>query len=175
MMYNYKELLKEVNTFVFDYDGVLTGGTVLINTDGELLRTANVKDGYALKYARELGYNIAIISGGRSESVRLRFKPLGIDDVFLNAGDKLKVFNDYMATKKLKPEQILFMGDDIPDYPLMKEAGVAACPSDAAEEIRSAAHYISHLGGGQGCARDVIEQVMKVQGKWFNSKQAFIW
>jgi 3-deoxy-D-manno-octulosonate 8-phosphate phosphatase (KDO 8-P phosphatase) len=174
-MTNYKERLKHINTFVFDYDGVLTGGTVLINVDGELLRTANVKDGYALKHARELGYNIAIISGGKSESVRLRFKPLGITDVFLNAGDKIKVLNEYMSEKGLEPMSILFMGDDIPDYPLMKLVGVAACPSDAAIEVRSVAHYISHLKGGEGCAREVIEQVMKIQGKWFNSREAFIW
>jgi 3-deoxy-D-manno-octulosonate 8-phosphate phosphatase (KDO 8-P phosphatase) len=174
-MTNYKELLSTVTTFVFDYDGVLTGGTVLINTDGELLRTANVKDGYALKHAREMGYNIVIISGGRSESVRLRFKPLGIEDVFLNVSDKLQVFADYLKTRNISRDQVLFMGDDIPDYPVMKEAGVAACPADAAEEIKSVAQYISHLKGGKGCARDVIEQVMKIQGKWFNSRQAFIW
>lgn len=174
-MTNYKEQLKDITTFVFDYDGVLTGGTVLINVDGELLRTANVKDGYALKHAREKGYHIAIISGGRSETVRLRFKPLGIHDVFLNAGDKLQVLRDFMKSKGIEPSQVLFMGDDIPDYPLMKEAGVSACPADAAEEVRSVADYISHLKGGEGCARDVIEQVMKIQGKWFNSREAFIW
>ncbi|MHC1708157.1 MAG: KdsC family phosphatase [Bacteroidales bacterium] len=174
-MTNYKEKLKHITTFIFDYDGVLTGGTVLINVDGELLRTANVKDGYALKHARELGYNIAIISGGRSESVRLRFKPLGIHDVFLNAGNKKEILNTYMKDKGISPENILFMGDDIPDYHLMKEAGVSACPCDAVEEIKSVADYISHLKGGEGCARDVIEQVMKIQGRWFNTEEAFIW
>ncbi|HRY33588.1 MAG TPA: HAD-IIIA family hydrolase [Bacteroidales bacterium] len=174
-MSNYKELLRHITTFVFDYDGVLTGGTVLINTDGELLRTANVKDGYALKFARELGYNIAIISGGKSESVRLRFKPLGINDVFLHASDKLSIFNQYLSDNQISPEQVLFMGDDIPDFPLMERAGVGCCPADAAEEIKKAARYISHLQGGDGCARDVIEQVLKIQGKWFNSSQAFIW
>ncbi len=174
-MSNYKELLRPITTFIFDYDGVLTGGTVLINTDGELLRTANVKDGYALKFARELGYNIAIISGGKSESVRLRFKPLGITDVFLHASDKLTIFNKYLSDNQITPEQVLFMGDDIPDFPLMEQAGIGCCPADAAEEIKKVARYISHLKGGDGCARDVIEQVLKIQGKWFNSRQAFIW
>lgn len=174
-MTNYKERLKHITTFVFDYDGVLTGGTVFINIDGELLRTANVKDGYALKFARESGYNIAIISGGKSESVRLRFQPLGINDVFLGASSKLDIFHKYLSDNSIDAKQVLFMGDDIPDYLLMKEAFIATCPADACEEIKSVAAYISHLKGGQGCARDVIEQVMKVQGKWFNSPDAFIW
>lgn len=174
-MGNYKEHLRNINTFIFDYDGVLTGGTVLINHDGDLMRTANVKDGYALKFAKDQGYHIAIISGGRSESVRLRFKPLGIEDVFLFASDKLQIFNKYLNDKGIEASQVLFMGDDIPDYPLMEVAGIATCPADASEEIRKVSHYISHLKGGDGCARDVIEQVMKVQGKWFNSREAFIW
>ncbi|MCX6269707.1 MAG: HAD-IIIA family hydrolase [Bacteroidetes bacterium] len=174
-MSNYKEKLKHITTFIFDYDGVLTGGTVLINTDGELLRTANVKDGYALKHSRELGYNVVIISGGKSESVRLRFKPLGIHDVFLGVGDKIEAFHDFLEERGIAAENVLFMGDDIPDYPVMKEAGVATCPADAVEEVKQVADYISHLKGGEGCARDVIEQVMKIQGKWFSTKEAFIW
>jgi 3-deoxy-D-manno-octulosonate 8-phosphate phosphatase (KDO 8-P phosphatase) len=173
-MSNYKELLHSITTFIFDYDGVLTNGTVLINTDGELLRTANVKDGYALKHAAEMGYRVVIISGGRSESVRLRFKPLGIEDVFLSVSDKLQCYREFIVKHGIKPENVLFMGDDIPDYPVMVEAGVAACPADAAEEVKKVALYISGLKGGDGCARDVIEQVMKVQGKWFTDK-AFIW
>jgi len=173
-MSNYKEKLKHITTIIFDYDGVLTGGTVLINAEGELLRTANVKDGYAMKHASEMGLRIAIISGGRSESVKLRMAPLGITDVFLNVRDKLKTYKEYVETHQLKAEEILFMGDDIPDYPLMKEVGVATCPADAAEEIKSAATYISFQKGGKGCARDIIEQVMKVQGKWFN-EQSMLW
>ena len=173
-MSNYKEKLKLITTLIFDYDGVLTGGTVLINADGELLRTAYVKDGYALKHATEMGFRVAIISGGKSESVRMRMAPLGIKDVFLDARDKLKTYEEYVEKHKLKPEEVLFMGDDIPDYLIMKEVGVASCPSDAAEEIKAVAVYISFQKGGKGCARDIIEQVMKVQGKWFN-EQSLLW
>lgn len=173
-MSNYKSLLKHITTFIFDYDGVLTNGTVIINLDGELLRTANVKDGYALKHAAEMGYRIVIISGGRSDSVRLRFKPLGITDVFLFVSNKLEKYHEYIREHNLKPEEILYMGDDIPDYPVMAEVGVPSCPADAAEEIKKISRYISPVKGGEGCARDVIEQVMKVQGKWFTDK-AFTW
>ncbi len=173
-MSNYKALLKHITTIIFDYDGVLTDGTVIINEFGELLRTANVKDGYALKHAREMGYRIVIISGGKSDSVRLRFLPLGIQDVFLGIGDKLLKYNEYKAEHELKDEEILYMGDDIPDYPVMQTVGVAACPADAANEIKNISAYISNFKGGEGCARDVIEQVMKVQEKWFTDK-AFIW
>lgn len=173
-MSNYKEKLKHITTMIFDYDGVLTGGTVLINTDGELLRTANIKDGYALKHATEMGFRIAIISGGRSQSVKMRMAPLGITDVFLEAQDKMKIYKEYIEKHKLKAEEVLFMGDDIPDYPVMKAVGVATCPSDAAEEIKAVATYISFQKGGKGCARDIIEQVMKIQGKWF-SENSYLW
>lgn len=173
-MPNYKSLLKHITTFIFDYDGVLTNGIVIINSDGELLRTANVKDGYALKQAKDMGYRLVIISGGQSETIRLRFKPLGVEDVFLGASDKLKVYKEYIEKHQLKPEEIIYMGDDIPDYLIMKEVGVAVCPADAVEEIKKISRYISPLKGGDGCARDVIEQVMKVQGKWF-AGNAFTW
>jgi 3-deoxy-D-manno-octulosonate 8-phosphate phosphatase (KDO 8-P phosphatase) len=165
---NYKELLTRVTTFVFDYDGVLTDGTILIDRDGELLRTANVRDGYAIRQAVNKGYRVAIISGGRTESVRKRFEVLGVNDVFLGVSNKLSVFQQFLTENQLQPEEVLFMGDDIPDFELMQAAGVATCPSDASEEIKSAAMYISAFPGGRGCARDVIEQVMRVQNKWFD-------
>jgi 3-deoxy-D-manno-octulosonate 8-phosphate phosphatase (KDO 8-P phosphatase) len=174
-MSNYKENLKHITTLIFDYDGVLTSGTVLINPEGELLRTANVKDGYALKHAIVMGLRVAIISGGRSQSVKKRMAPLGITDVFLEVEDKLKCYKEYVAAHNLKKEEVLYMGDDIPDYPVMKEVGIATCPADAAEEIKALADYISFQKGGKGCARDVIEQVMKVQGKWLNGDQSFLW
>ena len=173
-MSNYKSKLKHITTFIFDYDGVLTDGTVIISKDGELIRTANVKDGFALKHATDMGYRVVIISGGKSDSVRLRFIPLGIKDVFLGVSDKLLKYNEFVAENHLKDEEVIYMGDDLPDYPVMNKAGVAACPADAVPEIKNIAHYISHCKGGEGCARDVIEQVMKVQGKWFTDK-AFIW
>lgn len=173
-MKNYKSLLKEINTFIFDYDGVLTDGTVVLTNEGDFLRTANVKDGYAMQLAIKKGFNVAIISGGRSESIRKRFLVLGIHDVFLGVESKIEVFFNYLREHDIKKEQVLYLGDDIPDYHTMKEAGVAACPADACEEIKAISHYISHLKGGRGCARDVIEQVLKAQGKWMTD-EAFTW
>jgi len=171
---NIKELLTRVTTFVFDYDGVLTDGTILIDRDGELLRTANVRDGFAIRQAVNKGYRVAIISGGRTESVRKRFEVLGVTDVFLGVRDKLAVFEEYLSRHGLHATEVLFMGDDIPDYEVMTRAGVATCPADAAEEVKSIAVYISSLPGGRGCARDVIEQVMRVQNQWFD-KTALSW
>lgn len=173
-MTNYKELLKGITTFIFDYDGVLSQGLVVLTEDGEPLRTANVRDGYALQLAVKRGYNIAIISGGKSKSVMNRLLSLGITDVFLGVGNKLEVFEQYIAEKGIRPDEIVYMGDDIPDYHVMQRAAVPACPADAAEEIRSISKYISHFDGGQGCVRDIIEQVMKLQHKWMNG-DAFKW
>lgn len=169
-MSNYKALLKKVTTFIFDYDGVMTDGVILITNDGEPLRTANVKDGYALQLVKKLGYNVAVISGGNSPSMYRRFEALNISDVYLGVSDKLTVFNNYLQTKNLTAEEIVYMGDDIPDYNPMKIAGVPVCPSDASEEIKRISVYISHYRGGHGCVRDIIEQVLKVQGKWFNDE-----
>ncbi len=173
-MSNYKEKLLKVNTFIFDYDGVMTDGTVFLTNDGDALRTANVKDGYALQLAIKKNYRIAIISGAYSESVRRRFESLNIKDVFLGVEKKIDVYLQYLETNKLESENVLFMGDDIPDYEIMLIAGVPTCPSDAAEEIKRTATYISHQGGGHGCVRDIIEQVLKVQGKWMND-DAYHW
>jgi 3-deoxy-D-manno-octulosonate 8-phosphate phosphatase (KDO 8-P phosphatase) len=171
---NYKELLKNITTLIFDYDGVFTDGKVLITETGEQLRTANVKDGYALQLAKKNGYRIAIISGGTSETVVKRMSGLGITDVFIKVDHKIHVFRDYLKKHNLKLEEVLFMGDDIPDIEIMREAGVSICPADAAEEVKALANYISHMNGGEGCVRDILEQVMKVQGKWLNS-DAFMW
>lgn len=173
-MVNYKQLLKGVNTFIFDYDGVLTDGTVFLTDHGEPLRTANVKDGYALQLAVKKGYRIAIISGGKSQSMQKRFEALKINDIFLGVENKIEVFKKYISEKEIDPDHVLFMGDDIPDYHILKEVGVPACPADASEEIKAICKYISHFKGGEGCARDVIEQVMKIQGKWMN-EDAYHW
>ncbi len=173
-MSNYKEKLLKVNTFVFDYDGVLSDGYVLINSNGDALRTANVKDGYAMQLAIKKNYRIVIISGGYSESMKLRLESLKITDIFLGVDKKIDVYNQYLEKHKLLPENILYMGDDIPDYEIMINAGVPTCPADAVEEIKRVATYISHQPGGHGCVRDVIEQVLKVQGKWMND-DAYHW
>jgi 3-deoxy-D-manno-octulosonate 8-phosphate phosphatase (KDO 8-P phosphatase) len=174
-MADYLEKLKQITTFVFDYDGVLTDGKVILMNDGEGLRTAHVRDGYAMQYAVKKGYHVVIISGGRSEAITKRFEALHVFDVFMGVGHKLEVYEDYLVKNNINDSEVLFMGDDIPDYHLMSRAGVATCPANAAEEIKSIADYITTLNGGEGCAREVIEQVLKVQGKWFDKEVAFIW
>jgi len=171
---NYKELLKDITTMIFDYDGVFTDGKVILTESGEQLRTANVKDGYALQLAVKKGYRIAVISGGTSESIKHRMHGLKIMDVFIKVDHKIHVYKDYLKKHNLKKEEVMFMGDDIPDLQVMQEAGVVVCPYDAAEEIKALSHYISHLKGGDGCVRDIVEQVLKVQGKWLND-DAFLW
>ncbi|HSG68586.1 MAG TPA: HAD hydrolase-like protein [Bacteroidales bacterium] len=173
-MGNYKELLKQITTFIFDYDGVLTEGIVWLTEEGEPFRTANVKDGYALQLAIKKGYRIAVISGGKSNSVLNRLKSLGINDIFLGVEHKVDAFKEYLAENAISTDEVLYMGDDIPDFKPMQLAAVAACPADAAEEIRAISHYISHFNGGKGCVRDIIEQVMKLQHKWMKD-DAFKW
>ena len=158
--------MRQITTFIFDVDGVLTDGTVTIFPDGELVRTMNIKDGYALKTAVNKGYNVCVISGGTNEAVRSRLKALGITDIYLGAHNKIEQLDEYLDIHNIKPEHVLYMGDDIPDYPVMKLVGLAACPKDAVPEIQNISAYISQKKGGNGCVRDVIEQVLKVQDKW---------
>jgi len=173
-MANYKALLTKVNTFIFDYDGVMTDGKLMLQHDGQPLRTANVKDGYALQLAVRLGYRVVVISGGISKSVENRFESLRIKDVFLGVSNKFEVFEKYIADNNLNTENIVYMGDDIPDFKVMKRVGVPVCPADAVEEIKDISIYISDKTGGHGCVRDIIEQVLKVQGKWM-TEEAFLW
>jgi len=170
---SYKEIMPQITTFIFDVDGVLTDGTIQVLENGDMIRNMNIKDGYALKTAVDAGYKVCIISGGSSEGVRIRLKRLGLTDVYLGAHNKIHQFEEIISKYQLKTDEILYMGDDIPDYPVMKLVGLACSPKDAAPEIQSISHYISQKKGGKGCARDVIEQVLKVQGKWggeFNAK-----
>jgi len=173
-MSNYKALLTKVKTFIFDYDGVMTNGNLLLQMEGQPLRFANVKDGFVLQLAIKLGYRVVIISGGLSPSVENRFEALGIEDVFLGVRDKLSVLNEYIENHKIDLEAIVYMGDDIPDYRVMKEVGVPVCPADAVEEIKKISIYISDKNGGEGCVRDIIEQVLKVQGKWM-TEESYHW
>lgn len=173
-MANYKEDLKKLKTLIFDYDGVLTNGVVLITNSGEQLRTGHVKDGYVLQLAVKCGLRIVVLSGGFSESVKHRCKALNLTDVFLGIENKIAALNEYIHLHELDPKEILYMGDDIPDYEVMKTVGMPVCPADAAEEIKSISRYISHAKGGEGCVRDIVEQVLKVQGKWLNGN-AFHW
>ncbi|RED48223.1 KdsC family phosphatase [Seonamhaeicola aphaedonensis] len=163
---SYKEYLKHINTFIFDVDGVLTDGSVTIMTNGDMLRTMNIKDGYALKTAVDAGFNVCIISGGSNEGVRKRLSGLGIKDIFLGAHNKIDQLNEYIKNNNVALDHVLYMGDDIPDFPVMKLVGLPCCPQDAVPEIKSISKYISHKNGGKGAARDVIEQVLKVHDKW---------
>lgn len=170
---SYKEYLANINTFIFDVDGVLTDGTITVTTDGEMLRTMNIKDGFALKTAIDAGFNVCIISGGSNEGVRKRLAGLGIKDIYLAVHNKIEQLNAYMNTHNITTAQVLYMGDDIPDYPVMELVGLPCCPQDAVPEIKAVSKYISHKNGGRGAVRDVIEQVLKVQEKWngnFNAK-----
>lgn len=172
MATSYKQLMNKITTFIFDVDGVLTDGTIMVTTEGEMYRNMSIKDGYALKAAVMAGYNVCIISGGSNEGVRKRLEGLGITDIYLGAHQKMLQFEEYCIEKNINPDQVLFMGDDIPDYPVMQEVGLAACPQDAAPEIKDISEYISPIKGGKGCGRDVIEQVMRVQGKWMTQFEA---
>jgi 3-deoxy-D-manno-octulosonate 8-phosphate phosphatase (KDO 8-P phosphatase) len=163
---SYKEKLNDITTFIFDVDGVLTDGTVTVTTSGEMLRRMNIKDGYAIKTAVDNGYNICIISGGSNEGVRLRLQGLGIKDIYLGISNKIKTLDDYLSNNNIINNHAIYMGDDIPDLQVMQMVGLPCCPQDAAPEIKAVSDYVSHKNGGKGAVRDIIEQVMKVQGKW---------
>lgn len=166
--------LKDITTFIFDVDGVLTDGSVFISETGEQSRAFNIKDGYALQLAVKCGYNVCAISGSRSKTAIHRLNSLGIKDVFIGAHVKVDKFKNYLESKHIIATNVLYMGDDIPDLGVMKLAGLPVCPADAVEEIKALSQYVSPYGGGKGCARDVIEKVMKVQDKWM-SKEAYSW
>jgi 3-deoxy-D-manno-octulosonate 8-phosphate phosphatase (KDO 8-P phosphatase) len=162
---------KLIKTFVFDVDGVLTDGTLLILNDGQMARKMNIKDGYALQLAIKKGYRVVIISGGKSESVEDRLNALKVSDVLMKVENKQELLTAYVSKNNLSWNEILFMGDDIPDYKCMQMVALACCPADAATEIKRLSKYISPYKGGSGCARDVIEKVLKLNGHWdFNTE-----
>ena len=169
-----REGLKKEKASVFEVYGLLSNPKVYLHPSGELMPTMNTKDGYALQYAVKRGYPIAIITGGQTESVGLRFRGLGITDIYLGSFQKLNDFNDFIFKYSIGPEDVLYMGDDLPDFEVMKRVGVSCCPSDAVEEIKTVAHYISPHAGGEGCARDVIEQVLRLHGRWMDG-ESFVW
>ena len=160
------ERFQNVKLFVFDVDGVLTDGSLYVFADGEQARKMNIKDGFALQLAVKKGYRLLIISGAQSEGVANRLEKLGITDVFMKVGDKHEVLKKCLTEHDIPTEQVLFMGDDMPDYQVMKKAGIACAPADAMPEIKALAHYISTRKGGEGCVRDVIERVLKLNGHW---------
>ena len=163
---SYKKKLNHITTFIFDIDGVLTDGKVYITTEKNLTRVMHTKDGFAIKTAIKKGYNVAIISGAQDENVIRRLEYLNIPDIYIKVDDKLPVYKSYIEQKGLKDEEVLYMGDDIPDIPVLQAVGLSAAPRDAVQEVLETVDYISHKPGGETCVRDVIEQVLRVQGNW---------
>jgi 3-deoxy-D-manno-octulosonate 8-phosphate phosphatase (KDO 8-P phosphatase) len=163
---SFLQLFRNITTFVFDIDGVLTDGTVLVLDSGEQVRRMNIKDGYALQLAVKKGYRVVVISGGKSDGVAIRLNRLGITDIFMLEENKRNRLQSYVKEHKLNWQEVLFMGDDIPDYSAMQLAGISCAPADAVSSIRDIAKYISPYKGGEGCARDVIEKVLTLNDQW---------
>ena len=171
-MINYD--LTRIKALVFDVDGVLSTSLVTLH-GGQPIRTSNTKDGYALQLAAKNGLLLAIITGGKNVAVLERYMNLGFSDIFMGVSRKIDVFEDWLNANQLIAEEVLYMGDDIPDYEIMEKCGCACCPADAAPEIKEISHYISHYNGGEGCVRDVVEQVLRAHGAWMKTATAFGW
>ena len=166
--------LTRIKAFVFDVDGVLSREVIPLSPDGDPMRTVNIKDGYALQLAVKKGYHVAIITGAYTEAVRVRFSRLGITHIYLKSAIKIRDYQDFLSKTGVQPEEVMYAGDDIPDYAVMQLAGLPVAPADAAPEIKQIAKYISSRKGGEGVARDVIEQTLKAQGHWMG-QEAFGW
>ena len=172
-MINYD--LKKIRAIIFDVDGVLSAETITLHPDGEPMRTVNIKDGYAIQLAMKLGLRIVILTGGKTESVRQRYRGLGVEDVYMGCSVKLKTYDEFLAKYNLTDDEVMYMGDDVPDYEIMQRVGCPVCPADACPDIKAVSLYISDKQGGYGCGRDVIEQVLRAQGKWQMNAKAFGW
>lgn len=172
-MINYD--LTKIKAIIFDIDGVLSCETITLSSEGVPLRTVNIKDGYAIQLAMKLGLRIVIMTGAKVSSVRVRYEGLGVEDVYLGCAVKIETYNQFLAKYGLRDEEIMYMGDDIPDLEIMRRAGCAVCPKDACPEIKEVSVYVSDRLGGHGCGRDVIEQVLRAQGKWVMNAKAFGW
>ena len=172
-MINYD--LQKIKAVIFDVDGVLSRRTISMDAMGEPLRTINIHDGYAIQLAMKLGLRIVIMTGGRTPNIRLRYEYLGVKDIFLGCAVKIEVYESFLSEHGLTDEEVLYMGDDIPDYEIMMRCGCPCAPSDAAPDIKAISLYVSQQEGGDGCARDVIEQVLRAQGKWLSNAEAFGW
>jgi 3-deoxy-D-manno-octulosonate 8-phosphate phosphatase (KDO 8-P phosphatase) len=170
-MSQFLEKLSKAEAFIFDVDGVLTDGTVLVTEEGDMLRTMSIKDGFVLQLAVKLGLRIAIITGGKSEGVIKRLKGLGIQDIFTGVSDKIETLGTYLSSNNINPEYCLYMGDDIPDLMIMDKVGLSCCPSNAAVEVIESCAYVSPQPGGNGCVRDVIEKALRLKGLWKPEEQ----
>jgi 3-deoxy-D-manno-octulosonate 8-phosphate phosphatase (KDO 8-P phosphatase) len=172
-MINYD--LKKIRALIFDIDGVLSSETVTMSIDGEPMRTVNIKDGYAIQLAQKVGLRIIIMTGGNTPSIKARYERLGVEDIYMKCAVKIKTYEDVLLKYGLRDDEVLYMGDDIPDYEVMKRVGCPCCPADACSDIKDISLYVSHRRGGKGCARDVIEQILRAQGKWLHGAEAFGW
>ena len=172
-MINYD--LSKIKAIIFDVDGVLSAETIVLSATGEPLRTINIKDGYAIQLAIKIGLRIAILTGGKTEAVRKRYEGLGVTDIFMGASVKQTVYHEFLALYQLNHDEVIYVGDDIPDYEVMKRCGCACCPADAATDIKEISRYVSSVKGGYGCGRDIIEQILRAQGKWLSDARAFGW
>ena len=167
---SYKEKLIKIKNFVFDVDGVFTDGSIIVDNSGNELRVFSTRDGIAVKLATDKGYNFCVISGGKNEGVRKRLNKLGIKNVYLGVNNKMEVFKSFMNDNNLKTTETMFMGDDIPDIQILKTVGLSCCPNDAANEVREVVDYISIKKGGEGCVRDIIEQILTIQKNWIENE-----
>jgi 3-deoxy-D-manno-octulosonate 8-phosphate phosphatase (KDO 8-P phosphatase) len=172
-MINYD--LSKIRAIVFDVDGVLSAETITLSATGEPLRTVNIKDGYAIQLAMKLGLRIAIMTGGNTDAIRLRYERLGVEDIFMGCAVKIKTYELFLQKYGLADDEIMYMGDDIPDMEIMQRVGCPVCPKDACHEIKEVSLYVSRCQGGYGCGRDVIEQTLRAQGKWLMNEKAFGW
>ncbi|MGL5681893.1 MAG: KdsC family phosphatase [Marinifilaceae bacterium] len=166
----FKDELRKIRAFILDVDGVISHHAMNLDDEGELVRTSCAKDGYAIMYSIKKGYVVAIISGGGTPAIRKRLEKLGVKDIYLKVANKVDALHEIMEKYELSAEEIIYMGDDIPDYRVMTMVGLPVCPLDACEEIKSISKYISDVKGGDGCVRDIISQVLKVRGDWMDTK-----
>ena len=172
-MINYD--LNKIKAIIFDIDGVLSSETITLSSEGEPLRTVNIKDGYAIQLAMKLGLRIVILTGGKTKSVRIRYEGLGVEDIYMGCAVKIETYDEFLKKYGLTDEEVMYMGDDIPDLEIMRRVGCPVCPKDAWEEIKDISVYVSDKIGGHGCGRDVIEQTLRAQGKWVMNAKAFGW
>lgn len=172
-MINYN--LKKIKAIVFDVDGVLSAETITMSSEGEPLRTVNIKDGYAIQLAQKMGLRIAILTGGNTNAIRTRYENLGVQDIYMKCAVKITTFEEFLKKYSLSVDEVIYVGDDIPDYEVMKRCGCPCCPADACSDIKAISLYISDRRGGYGCGRDIVEQVLKAQGKWLSDAKAFGW
>lgn len=172
-MINYD--LSMIKSIIFDVDGVLSKQTIPMSAEGQPMRTINIKDGYAIQLAQKCGLRIVILTGGKTEAIRIRYAALGVEDIYMGCAVKIKTYDEFLEKYALKDEEVIYVGDDIPDYEVMRRCGCPCCPADACPDVKEISTYISTVNGGEGCGRDIVEQVLRAQGKWLSDAKAFGW